>query len=302
MILSLLGINQKNIVKDVKTTFGTALSNINLGQVAKKNMQSFTLKDWDVWNSGELKDRTIAKYTQQLNGLSAVEAKAVLSTTQLTKAQQEQVLSAHSLALSNGNLATTEMMISKEQQSRLITSGLVSKADLEQAVSMGILTLEKDGNLIVTKNLTQAEIERQLVESGMTPIAAKNIAMLKMERGEKVKNLGVTNLLTKATTALNVAWLTNPIGVITAVAGAVALVTVGIVAYNNSVDGLIKKNKKLIESNHKLYDSLIEEKDNNTNNAKELKELLSSFYFVLCNINSFYIIKKSIKCSFCIFL
>ena len=58
----------------------------------------------------------------------------------------------------------------------------------------------------------------------------------------------------------------------TGLAAVTGIITVGIVAYNNSVDGMIKKNQKLIDSNKEVYDSILEEQKTLSNNADSLKE------------------------------
>lgn len=72
-------------------------------------------------------------------------------------------------------------------------------------------------------------------------------------------------------------WLvTTPQGWATIAAGA-AVATVAVIAYNNSVDGMIKKNQKLIDSNKEVYNSILEEEKELINSTNNLKELYNDY-------------------------
>ena len=125
--------------------------------------------------------------------------------------------------------------------------------------------------------MTVAELERQLVAAGMDPIIAKNIASLYADTGAKKANAGATGLLTKATIALNAAFAAHPYAMILGIIGAIAGITAAIIAYKNSVNGMIKSNQKLIESNKEAYNSLVDESKEYSNKADSLKSTYDDY-------------------------
>lgn len=227
------------------------------------------MRDWDTWSDGTFKDKSpiLAEYVEQVKDLSLSEAEIALSTQKLSAVQKEQILT-------ESGLIASKKVLNIQQQKELLTSGLITKADIDRAVSLGVLKIGTEGQLIATKNLTAAEVEQMLIEEGMDAIAAKHIA-------STYAQTGATGLLTKAVIALNTAWALNPTNVIvagiTAIVAAIVAVTGGIHIYKNSVKGAIEENKKLIDSNKKVRDSLSEEISDNKNNAEDLQSLYEDY-------------------------
>lgn len=219
----------------------------------------------------------LSKYVQQMKGLTLAQAEAKLATEDLTDAQRRQILTSLGLVSSNDEFIISSKILTAEKLKEALASGVVSEADLEQAVSLGILTKSKDGDYIATKKLTVAELERQLVAAGMDPIIAKNIASLYADTGAKKANAGATGLLTKATIALNAAFAAHPYAMILGIIGAIAGITAAIIAYKNSVNGMIKSNQKLIESNKEAYNSLVDESKEYSNKADSLKSTYDDY-------------------------
>lgn len=219
----------------------------------------------------------LSKYVQQMKGLTLAQAEAKLATEDLTDAQRRQILTSLGLVSSNDEFIISSKILTAEKLKEALASGVVSEADLEQSVSLGILTKSKDGDYIATKKLTVAELERQLVAAGMDPIIAKNIASLYADTGAKKANAGATGLLTKATIALNAAFAAHPYAMILGIIGAIAGITAAIIAYKNSVNGMIKSNQKLIESNKEAYNSLVDESKEYSNKADSLKSTYDDY-------------------------
>ena len=219
----------------------------------------------------------LSKYVQQMKGLTLAQAEAKLATEDLTDAQRRQILTSLGLVSSNDEFIISSKILTAEKLKEALASGVVSEADLEQAVSLGILTKSKDGDYIATKKLTVAELERQLVAAGMDPIIAKNIASLYADTGAKKADAGATGLLTKATIALNAAFAAHPYAMILGIIGAIAGITAAIIAYKNSVNGMIKSNQKLIESNKEAYNSLVDESKEYSNKADSLKSTYDDY-------------------------
>lgn len=219
----------------------------------------------------------LSKYVQQMKGLTLAQAEAKLATEDLTDAQRRQILTSLGLVSSNDEFIISSKILTAEKLKEALASGVVSEADLEQAVSLGILTKSKDGDYIATKKLTVAELERQLVAAGMDHIIAKNIASLYADTGAKKADAGATGLLTKATIALNAAFAAHPYAMILGIIGAIAGITAAIIAYKNSVNGMIKSNQKLIESNKEAYNSLVDESKEYSNKADSLKSTYDDY-------------------------
>lgn len=264
MILKLLfGVDS---VKDIKKQINSVLNIINASNATKNILPSFT--------GLELQEKSVKAYAAAIKGLNVAQAESVLSTTMLTSAQQAQVLS-------EASLLTTTNALTAEQQEQLLTSGLITSEQMAQIASTLGLTTAEGGALVATEALNLENIKLQLTDMGIIGTTqAKIIEMLGLTAAEGAAT-GATGLLTKAVLALHAAWLANPAGVILAGIGAIAAVVVGAVGafhlYNNSVNGMIKKNQKLIDSNKEVYDSILEEEKTFTDNANGLKDAYENY-------------------------
>lgn len=173
-------------------------------------------------------------------------------------------------------------------------------------------SIQKEIETLQTQKLSNEEIKATLIKRGYTNAVVEsamassaNAAANTEEALAEASSTAATGADTVAKNANTAAiyknikatlmWLTTtPQGLI-ALGVAASAAVVGIVAYRNSVDGLIKRNQKLIESNHEVYDSLIEEKNKNANNSKNLEELYNDYITAEKGSKEYYDVVNKIK-------
>lgn len=208
--------------KDTSTNIKTSLNTAALAFDSIKNLGT------------DLNPATLAAYNTQLSGLTATQQKMALSTTNLTLAQQKQVLSYIAETAAAKSLTAQQITeLSIDQKQALIKAGLITQEQIETGV-----TLE----------LSKAQLQKIITSDA---ISTKDKELILGALGVTGANLSETSswevlgASIKKTTAAMLKWLfLTPAGwatlAITAIAGT-------IVAYNKWGDTLENNRKKLEE-------------------------------------------------------
>ena len=170
-----------------------------------------------------------------------------------------------------------------------MASGTNASANTAEATAESASAAATNADTVAKKENAKAAVEATAA-SGVNTAAntveaaseTANAVATDVDTASKTANTAATNADTVAKNANTAAiyanikamlkWLvTTPQGLIT-LAAVSAAIKAAFLIYNNSVDGMIKKNQKLIDSNKEVYDSILKEQKTLSNNADNLKE------------------------------
>ena len=188
----------------------------------------------------------IATYRKAIQGLSAENAALVLSTTNLTNAEVEAILTTKDATIGIAaktdaeaqeimtlmGLTSAMSILDETQIKNLATEvGITAETDKQILSALG-LTVTKEGELVATNALNKAELQK-LVTDGMLTEEQYNliIGIAGVTTAEKAQ-IGVTNVLKGALAKLWATMLANPL---LTVATLLAAATVGWVTYTQKV-------------------------------------------------------------------
>lgn len=245
-----------------------ALGSLNIGQVGV--------------NPGN-----IQAYQAAIKGLSAEQAAYALATRGATEAQIEEIMSTETATLAKGTytqadiqaalakqgLATASTILTAEQQAEIVNSGLLTSEKLaEVAATIGLTTAE-DGAL-VSKELLNAEmVKQQLTSIGVIGAQQEQVLSILGLTAAETAQVGVTNLLTGAWTALTTAIVSNPIG---AVLVAATAAIVGVIAYTKHMANEAKEAEEALKEMHQEAESALNDsKSAISSTTQELSDVQS---------------------------
>lgn len=219
-----------------------------------------------VGSDGLFDSATVNAYTASLRGLSETQAKVVLSSTTLDKAQQKQILNkltetnaTVTLTSAEASEALTRKLGSQQAAEKLlIKAGLISADELQTGVTIA-LKKEMVEKAIALGKITEEEGKQILTTFGLT---GGNVGL-----STSFKLLGKT---IKTATVEMLKWLaTNPFGWATIAIGAVAGLVKG-------YDALISRQEKLARTKIEGLNEDISEYDAEINSLTELQNKLES--------------------------
>lgn len=235
----------------------------------------------------------IDAYQKAIKGLSAEQAVAVLSSKKLNAAQIEEIMTTESATLAKGTytqadvqaalakqgLTTATSVLTAEQQSEIINSGLLTSDKLaEVAATLGLETAES-GALVSKKALNLETVKQQLTSIGVIGTQQEQILTLLGLVGAEGAATGATNILTGAFNALKASMAAHPIGWI--IAGVAALVA-GLIALKSWIDKNKEAEAEAIKQAHEDAKTAL---DNSKSDLQNVQSELSSVKSELSGIN-----------------
>lgn len=220
----------------------------------------------DVLTSEGINVTTIELYRKSLQGLTVDQKALALSTSGLTKAEIEEVLTRQDSAIVSQAVSKAEAEAVISKMGLVSATKVLSESELEELgtrvgleaqtiknalIETGLVTV-KDGDIIATQKLTQSEIEEALTSQGAAladkqqtaQIIAETIAK-KQATQATVKYAGTSNLLVGAFNKLKAVIAKHPLLTLATIIGGSIY---ALRKYKNSIDDLIDSSKEIVST------------------------------------------------------
>ncbi len=264
-----------------------SVSGQSLKEVSKSINEIQTISaSRDIFAPEGINVTTIELYRKSLQGLTVDQKALALSTSGLTKAEIEEVLTRQDSAIvsqaiskaeaeaiiSKMGLASATKVLSESELEELGTRvGLEAQTIKNALIETGLVTV-KDGDIIATQKLTQSEIEEALTSQGAAladkqqtaQIIAETIAK-KQATQATVKYAGTSNLLVGAFNKLKAVITKHPLLTLATIIGGSIY---ALRKYKNSIDDLIDSSKEIVST----YQSTSKELAKNKGEFNSLSE------------------------------
>lgn len=206
----------------------------------------------------------------------------------INQVREQRIVTNYGLTKSEMDLTRAQML---NQTANIEEAGSVELLSAAQLKSTGVdlskiksiegVTISTESGVIATKQLTEAELEEVAASLLAAGADEKQIASMMGYIATSKEATSITGVLSNkwATLAKTLGLTTNQLGFVVAGIAAIAMVSKLIydIGYDNTVDGMIAKNKELIESNKKAYDEIKQAQEEFSKKQTDLLNLYSSY-------------------------